>query len=83
MNKVLIKLYVPISEQEFDIKIPLNRKVHAVIKLIVIGINQFSGGYYKPDRLPLLYDKLTAEPFDMNALISETTIRNGTELILI
>ncbi len=81
-NKVLVKLYVPTIEKNFDIWIPLNKRVCNVIMLCVKAVNEFSRGYYKPDKLPILYDRETAKPYDVNLIVKDTTIRNGTELIL-
>lgn len=83
MNKVLIKLYVPILEQQYDVFIPLNKKIHKVIVLLVKAVNEFSGGEYKPKKVPLLYDKITALPYDINLNVKESNIKNGTELILL
>lgn len=83
MNKVLVKLYVPTIEKEYDVWIPLNRRIYTTIKLIVKAINEFTNGEYSPSKLPVLYDRKTAKPFDINLTIGETTIRNGSEIILI
>ncbi len=83
MNKVLVKVYVPIIEEKYDILIPVNRRIYNVIKLITKAINELSNGYYTPSQTPVLYDKITATPFDENLSIRETDIRNGTELVLI
>ena len=83
MNKILVKLYVPIIGGEYDIWIPLNKRIYNVINLLVKAVYEFSGGYYKPDTLPLLYDKSTAKPYELNQSIKETNIRNGSEIILI
>ena len=34
-------------------------------------------------KLPTLYDKISAQEFDLNSFLKDTTIRNGTEVILI
>jgi hypothetical protein len=81
-NKVLVKLYVPTIEKKFDVWIPLNKRVCNVIMLCVKAVNEFSRGYYKPDKLPIIYDRETAEPYDVNLIVRDTTIRNGTELIM-
>ena len=39
MNKVLIKLYVPTIEENFDIMIPKNIKIGQVIKVKIIDID--------------------------------------------
>lgn len=83
MNKVLVKLYVPTIEKKYDVWIPLNRRIYTTIKLIVKAINEFTNGEYSPSKLPVLYDRKTAKPFDINLTIGESTIRNGSEIILI
>lgn len=83
MNKVLVRLYVPIIEKQYDVWIPLNKRVYKVINLLIKAIEDFSGGHYKPSKMPMLYDKLTAKHYEMDLKIKETDIRNGTELILI
>jgi len=81
-NKVLVKLYVPTIEKSFDIWIPINKRICNIISLCVKAVNDFSRGYYKPDKLPILFDKETAIPYDVNLIVKDSTIRNGTELIM-
>lgn len=83
MNKVLVKMYVPIIEQQYDIWLPLNKRIYNVIILVTKAINEFTDGNYMPEKIPILYDKLTAIPYDVNLRVVDTNIRNGTELILI
>ena len=83
MNKVLIKVYVPKLEEIYDVWIPVHKKIYNVIFLLVKAINEISNNEYKPDKIPLLYDKLTAEEYDVNISIKDSTIRSGTEVILI
>ena len=83
MNKVLVKLYVPILEQQYDVWIPLNKNVYNIIHLLVKAINEFSDGYYNPTKMPILYNKVTSLPYDLNINIKEANICNGTEIILI
>ena len=83
MNKVLVKLYIPLIEEQYDVLIPLNRTIYSVINLLVKALDEFTGGYYKPNKMPKLYNKITAIDYDMNLKVKETEIRNGTEIILI
>lgn len=83
MNKVLVKLYVPTIGQEYDIWIPVNRRIHNAIRLIVKALDELVEGGFKPNRIPELYDKKTALPYNINLSIRQTNIRNGSELILI
>ena len=83
MNKVLVKLYIPIMEMQFDVWLPINRNISKVIILLVKAINEFSGGVYKPKFMPILYDKNTAKEYNINASVKDNNIKNGTEIVLI
>lgn len=83
MNKVLVKLYVPMLEDQYDVWIPINKKIYKVINLLVKAVNEFSDGYYSPKTMPLLYDKSTAMQYDVNSIVKDSNIKNGTEIVLI
>lgn len=83
MNKVLVKLYVPILEEKYEIWVPLNKRINNVIKLLVRTINELTGGEYTPTSIPMLYDRSTGNPIDINSIVNDTGIRNGTELVMI
>ena len=83
MHKVLVKLYVPIIEKEYEIWLPLNKKVYKVTNMIVKSVNELCGGYYTPSQMPMLYNKVSAKPYDVNLNVKENDIKNGTEIILI
>lgn len=83
MNKVLVSVYVPALEENYDFWIPINRKVYRIILLLIKIINESSGDYYRPTTMPLLYDKMTANPYDINLTVKDNAIQNGTEMILI
>ncbi len=83
VNKVLVKLSVPVIEEEYDIWLPINKKLYKIVNMLVKSVNELCGGSYRPSKMPLLYDKDTAEVFDMNLNAKDNNIRNGTEIILI
>ena len=83
MNKVLVKLYVPAFEAQFDVWLPLNRRIYNVTNMIVKAVDDLCGGNYNPKKQPILYDKLTAEPYNINLTIKEAGIKNSTEMVLI
>ncbi|MCI8641652.1 MAG: hypothetical protein HFJ59_07295 [Clostridia bacterium] len=83
MNEVLVKLYVPTIDQQYDIWLPINKKIDTIITLLVKAVNEFTKGYYTPSKMPYLYDKVTTNAFDINLRVIDTEIRNGTELIMI
>lgn len=83
MNKVLVKLYVPIIEEQYDIWLPLNKKIYNIIILLSKAVNELKEGYYQPEEMPILYNRLTGAPYDVKLKVLETDIRNGTEIVLI
>ena len=83
MDKVLVKVYVPMWEGIYDVWIPSNKKIYEIIVLLTRAIADLSEGDFNPKEIPTLYDKITAQEFDLNSVLKDTTIRNGTEVILI
>ena len=83
MNKILVSIYVPALEENYDFWIPINKKIYKIILLLIKIINESSGDYYRPTTMALLYDKLTAKPYDINMTVKDNQIGNGTEMILI
>ena len=83
MDKVLVKLYVPMLEEIYDVWIPTHKSIYNVIVFLVKAINELKDNSYQPTQIPILYDKLTAEPYNLNSKIKDTTIRSGAELILL
>lgn len=82
MEKVLVKVYVPMIEKIYDLWIPSHKKIYNVIILLVKAINELSNGNYQVESLPYLYDKITGIKYDVTISVKESNIRNGTELIL-
>lgn len=83
MDKVLVKVYVPMLEKIYDVWIPSHKRIYNVIDLLIKAVNELNDNFYRPDKLPMLYDKLTAEVYDINLSIKDSTIRSGTELVLL
>ena len=81
-NKVLVEIIVPNIEEKYDIYIPVNKKIGNLISLLSKTINELTGGYYQNEEYRTLYNGLTGEYYNTNALIRETDIRNGSKLIL-
>lgn len=81
MNKILVLVYIPKIGQEYDIYIPINKKVGTIKKAIVDSVVELSDGNI--DTLELkLYDKDTSVLYDNDVLIKNSGIKNGYKLIL-
>ena len=81
-NKVLVELIVPILEENYDVFIPKNRKIGNVIELLSKMVSEMSNGYFQATGKNMLYSGDTGEKYDMNILVANTDIRNGSKIIL-
>lgn len=82
-NKVLVNLYVSELEKEFEIFLPANKTIGEIIILISKALYDFSNGYYNYKNTERIYNKETREKYDLNIILKDSTIRNGSELIFI
>ncbi len=82
-NKVLVSVNVPILEKKYDIYFPVNRKISNVIEMIKTSLTQLSQGSFDKDGKYVLYNKDNGDPYDMNILVRESNIRNGSKVILL
>ncbi len=81
-NKVYIMVYVPIIEKEFDIYIPIVKKVGTVKNLIIKIVEEASEGTFINDNCKYLYDKFTGEKINDEEFVKNSIIKNGSKLIL-
>jgi len=83
MNKILIKVYVPMLSEVYDVWVPYNKKIYEVIIALKKAIKELSDGDYSPIEMPSLYDKLSSVKYSLDLELKDTTLENGTEVILI
>lgn len=81
MNKVIVRVFVPSLEKEYNIWIPLNKKIYSVVNLIAKGISEMTDGVYNPKKLPILYNRETGINYNLNDVVKDTDIVNGSELV--
>lgn len=82
-NKVLVNLFVPEIGNNYDIYLPVNKKIGNIIVLLNKAVNELTGGSYKLDNSNLLYNIETKKIYESDILLANTDIRNGTKLLLI
>lgn len=82
-NKVLVTVNVPCLENKYDVYIPVNRKVYSVIKMLSKTLYVVSQGSFNLQKEYVLYDEVTGNMYDMNLLVRDTDIRNGSRIILL
>jgi len=81
-NKILIMVYVPLIESEFDIYVPTVKKVGTIKKLIMQIIEERSDKNFEDDGTRKLYYKLTGEEVDDKLFVRDSNLENGSRIIL-
>lgn len=82
-NKILIELYIPLIEKNYDLYIPINKKVGTIKKLIEDGLVDLTDNDYIIKEDTNFYSKETGELYDVNKSVRETDLKNGSRIILI
>ncbi len=82
-NKVLVELIVPTIESSFNIYLPINKRIGNIIGLLNKTIAELSDECYEGNNNTCLYNRETSQKYDVNTLLYNTDIRNGTTLILL
>lgn len=83
MNKVLIQLYIPVTGQKYDIRLPQTISVHQATQLIASFFTGLTGGAYLPDANASLCDMATGAIYNVNSSVANLHLKNGTKLMLI
>ena len=82
-NKVLIKIYLPELDKNFDVFIPINEVVWKIKKMLIKSINDITGSNLDLNKSYLLIKKDNGKIYKNNEIIIDSDIRNTSELILI
>lgn len=82
-RKVLVEIFVPVADESFDVYIPLESKMHEVLKMVSKLISSLTEGRYKAMDNAVLCDQETGIVYNINLPVAELGIQNGSRLILI
>ena len=82
-NKVLIKLKVPEIDREYDIWLPINKKIGNIANLLNQCIRENSSDELNYSQSSLIYNAITGERYNPDSLLLDTNIRNGSVLVFI
>jgi len=82
-NKYLIELKIPELDKKYDIYIPVNKKLFTVMELILKAVYDINNLDMSNMKKRNLVNKYTGEIYNENKLVRDTSINNGTCLILI
>lgn len=82
-NKILIGLYIPLIEKNYDIYIPVNKKIGTIKKLIEQGLVELTDNSYIIKEDSNFYSKDNGQIYDVNKTVRDTDLENGSKIILI
>ena len=82
-DKLFINVYVPYLNSSYDMFIPYNEKIEIIVKDILKMLFDISAGRFDVSKKYALINRETGEIYSKNAIVIDTNIRNGQELLLI
>ncbi len=83
MNKILVNVFVPALDRNFNIELPINLEMKDVVKLIQNSISELSDGSYIVKDNVKLYDKGTGFLINTNNIVKFSGLKNGCSIMLI
>ncbi len=83
MNKILIEVYVPVAEAEYDIFVSTNLMMYEVIELVSKVITEMSEGLYAAGNDAVLCNREDGTIYNINLSVEELGLKNGSRLMLI
>lgn len=84
MNKYLITVFIPTIEMEFELYVPINKKVGTIKTYILKQISDLTNNEYdKSINDVRMLDRLTGIEYDNNTFVKDSGIKNGSKIIII
>ena len=82
-NKILILVYVPALEASFEFQIPINKKIGTIKNTLISFIQKEYGFSIKETGSVSIIEKETGNILNEDVFVYDSTIKNGTKIILI
>ena len=82
-NKILIELEIPLIEKSYDLYIPINKTIGTIKNLIEQSLVELTENAYIPKEDSNFYSKETGEIYDVNMIVRQTNLQNGSRIILV
>lgn len=82
-NKILVELQIPLIEKQFDLFIPINKKIGTIKNLVEQALVELTDSAYTPKIESNFYSKETGDIYDVNKTVRDTDLKNGSRIILI
>jgi hypothetical protein len=82
-NKILLLVDVPEIEKRYEVFVPINKRIGSVILLLTKAVNELSDGAFPLKNNAVLYNGSNGSLYEIDALIKDTNLENGTVVILL
>ena len=82
-NKILVLVYVPLLEASFEFYIPINKKIGTIKNTLISFVQKEYGFSIKDTGSVSIIDKETGNVLNEDIFVFDSTIRNGTKILLI
>lgn len=82
-NKILVKVYVPSIDEEYEIYIPTNETINKVLELIIKSISELCDDNLDLGVKHYLLDPATSLIYEVSNIVRDTNIKNSSKLILV
>lgn len=82
MNKIVVEVQVPAINKVYDARIPRDIQVWEVTKLISQMIATLEPGMYSMENQAVLCDCETGSVLDINKLVDDAGLVNGSRVVL-
>lgn len=83
MNKIMVNVFVPTLDMNFDIELPINLEMEKVISKIQNAIYEISDKAYIQNPDVKLYDKFTGLLINTNNIVKYSGLTNGSSIMMI
>jgi hypothetical protein len=80
--RVYVVIEVPILDKKFELFVPIDRRIHDLLRIIKETDPELSRNYYENRELNL-FNKTNGKKYDLNMIIKNSDIKMGTRLVLI
>lgn len=81
-NKILIQVYLPLLEEEYDIFVPINKRIGTIKQLLEKNISEQNPNYVIREDTNF-YDIYTGSTYDVQVLVKDSDLKNGSKIVLI
>ena len=83
MNKILVSIQIPSIEQNFDLFIPINKKVGTIKRYVVSSMNKLSKGLFNDTHHYMFFDVDTGVKYSNNVYVKDSGMKIGLKNALI